>query len=91
MEKKLQLAMKVTLQVLPRSRVANTIFRGQGSMASWLYPLLSTGEMPNNSDEVTNRSSLFGCGFPVVSGVTSIERSEFLDFIRYDNKLADAE
>jgi hypothetical protein len=43
-------------------------------------PLLSTGEMPDNSDEITNRSSLFGCGFPVVSGVTLMERSEFLGF-----------
>jgi hypothetical protein len=59
--------------------------------ATWLYPLLSTGEMPDNSDEITNRSSLFGCGFPVVSRVAPIERSEIPDFIRYDNKLADAE
>jgi hypothetical protein len=91
MEKKLQLAMKVTSQVLPRSTMANTVFHGQGSMETWLYPLLSTGEMPNNSGEITNRSSLSGCGFPVASGVTPMERSEFLDFIRYDNKLADAE
>jgi hypothetical protein len=46
--------------------------------------------MPDNSDEITNRSSLLGCGFLLVSDVTPVERSEFLDFIRYDNKLADA-
>ena len=57
---------------------------------NWLYPPLSTGEMPDNSGEITNRSSRLGCGFPVVSDVTPVGRSEFLDFIRYDNKLANA-
>jgi hypothetical protein len=86
-EKKLQPAMQVSFHVLPRSSSANTVLSGQGSIETWLYFLLSTGEMPDNSDEITNRRSLFGCGFPVVSGVSAVARSESLDFIRYDNKL----
>jgi hypothetical protein len=44
MEKKLQLAMKVSFQVLPRSRMGNTVFRGQGSVATGFTLLFLQGK-----------------------------------------------
>jgi hypothetical protein len=44
MEKKLQLAMKVSLQVLPRSRMGNTAFRGQGSVVTGFISFFLQGK-----------------------------------------------